>query len=62
MLEIQAEIKGVKTHVEMSTVAAAIDDDQLALFGMKKSCSSLRKLLRVSVYVMKFQDNNLEQT
>ena len=52
--EIQKEIKGAKTQVEMSTVAAAIDEDQFSLFGTKKSCSSLRKLLRVSIYVMKF--------
>ena len=49
--ELQGETKGVK----LSTVTAAIDEDQLSLFGMKeKNCSSLRKLLRVSVYVMKF--------
>jgi len=61
MLEaIQGEIKGAKTRVERSTVAAAIDEDQLSLFGMKKSCSSLRRLFCLCDEVS--QDNNLEQT
>lgn len=58
--QVQSEAKGPKTSIEMtmSIMAGVSDKDQkemMSLFGMNENhFSSLRKLLRVSVYVMKF--------
>ena len=54
---IQEEFKGPRTPIELIAVAAEDKNQReiLSLFGMdEKRCSSLRKLLRISVYVMKF--------
>ena len=54
---IQGELKGPRIPIELIAVAAEDKNQReiVSLFGMdEKCCSSLRKLLRISVYVMKF--------
>ena len=56
LIQIQSEEKGIK---ELATVAGINEKDQekqiVSLFGVdEKRYSSLRKLIRVSVYVMRY--------
>ena len=56
LIQIQSEEKGIK---ELATVAGINEKDQekqiVSLFGVdEKRYSSLRKLIRVSIYVMRY--------
>ena len=54
--QVHGEIRGPKTPIEMTTMVGVdkSQQDTASLFTLEKKCSSLRKLLRVSVYVLKF--------
>ena len=61
LIQIQSEVKGVK---ELANVAGINKKDQekqiVSLFGVdEKRYSSLRKLIRVSVYVMRYIKNRV---
>ena len=50
---LESEFKGFKSSIEVAHVAGT--EKEVLLFGVEKSpCSSLRGLLRISVYVLRF--------
>ena len=55
--QIETEVRRSRSFIELANVAGVdqLDDKQLFLFGLREPFySSLRKLLRVSVYVLRF--------
>jgi len=54
--QLHSETRRMKTPIEMITMVGLdnTQQDTASLFTLDKKCSSLRKLLRVSVYMLKF--------